>query len=178
MPHLAEALQQGALRYCPVCDGYEVIGQSVGVIADEGADTFEARYLRHFTEQVTMFLVSDEVRFTEAQRHELDRARIRVVPTPIDSIRLRDGRVTLRHGDAQTTVDSLYCALGMKVHTRLAIDLGAAHDEDGYLAVDHHQQTTVPGLYAVGDIVKGLNQITVAVGGAAKAAAAIHLSLL
>ena len=56
--------------------------------------------------------------------------------------------------------------------------LGAEHDEDGALIVDHAQRTSVPGLYAVGDVVKGLNQISVAVGQAAKAASAIHLTLL
>jgi thioredoxin reductase (NADPH) len=65
----------------------------------------------------------------------------------------------------------------MKVHGELAIALGAEHDVDGYLLTDRHQQTAVPGLFAVGDVVKGLNQISVAVGQAAKAASAIHLRL-
>jgi len=178
MPYIAQALQQGALRYCPVCDGYEVMGQSVGVIADEGSDTFEALYLRHFTNHVTVFVVSGEVRFTEAQGRELDAAGIAVIDTPVTSIRLRDARVAVQHGEQETIVDSLYCALGMQVHSGLAAALGARHDDDGYLFTDEHQQTTVPGLYAVGDVAKGLNQITVAVGGAATAAAAIQLSLL
>lgn len=178
MPHLGEALQQGALRYCPVCDGYEVIGQEVGVIADQGSDTFEALYLRHFSDRVTVFIVSNEVRFTQAQHSELDKAGIAIIPTPIDSIRLWNGRVTVRYGEDQTTIDSLYCALGMKVHSQLATTLGAEHDQEGYLIVDEHHQTTVPGLYAVGDVAKGLNQIAVATGGAATASAAIHLSLL
>jgi thioredoxin reductase (NADPH) len=177
MPHLADALRQGALRYCPVCDGYEVIGQAVGVIADDGSDTFEALYLRHFSERVTVFPVSDAVRFGAGQREQLQRAGVTLVEQPLASIRLWEGRVTVQHGDAQTQVDSLYCALGMRVHSELATALGAEHDEDGYLGVDRHQQTSVPGLYAAGDVVKGLNQIAVAVGGAAIAASAIHLAL-
>ena len=178
MPHLALALQEGALRYCPVCDGYEVIDQHVGVVADHGSDTFEAMYIRHFADRVTIFPVSEEVRFDDAQRNELAAANIGVVREPLASIRLWDGRVTVSHGDHETAVDSLYCALGMKVHSELAIALGAEHDDDGYLLTDRHQQTAVPGLYAVGDVVKGLNQISVAIGQAAKAASAIHLTLL
>jgi thioredoxin reductase (NADPH) len=177
MPHLDDAIQQGALRYCPVCDGYEVIGQAVGVLADEGGDTFEALYLRHFSDRLTVFPVSDAVRFNARQREQLQRAGVALVEQPLTSIRLWEGRVTVRHGDAQTQVDSLYCALGMRVHSDLATALGAEHDEDGYLLVDHHQQTRVPGLYAAGDVVKGLNQIAVATGGAAVAASAIHLAL-
>ena len=44
----------------------------------------------------------------------------------------------------------------------MPISHGAALGEDGRLAVDDHQQTSVPGLYAAGDVVRGLNQLTVA----------------
>lgn len=43
--------------------------------------------------------------------------------------------------------------------------------------MDPHQQTSVPGLYAAGDVVKALNQMSVGVGHAAVAATAIHNSL-
>jgi thioredoxin reductase (NADPH) len=56
--------------------------------------------------------------------------------------------------------------------------MGAAADELGYLNVDAHQQTTIQGLYAAGDVASGLNQISVAFGGAAIAASAIHNALL
>ena len=54
-----------------------------------------------------------------------------------------------------------------------AVPLGA-RCSDGELVVDAHQQTTVPGLYAAGDVVKALNQMSVGVGHAAIAATAIH----
>ena len=59
----------------------------------------------------------------------------------------------------------------------LATGLGAEHDEDGMLIVDDHQRTSVPGLYAVGDVVRGLGQIGVAMGQAAIAASTINSSL-
>ena len=55
VPHLAEALRDGALRFCPVCDAYEVIGQRVGVLVAGVAGIHEAVCLRRYTEQVTMF---------------------------------------------------------------------------------------------------------------------------
>jgi len=178
MPHLAEALQQGALRYCPVCDGYETRGRAVGIVADHGSDALEAVYVRHFTHQLTVFRVDDEVHFTEAQRRRLVESGITLVNEPVSSIRLWDGRVAVRHGETETTVDSLYAALGTDVHSTLASVLGAEHDAHGYLICDGHHQTTVPGLYAVGDVAMGLNQIAVATGAAAIAAAHIHLELL
>jgi thioredoxin reductase (NADPH) len=68
----------------------------------------------------------------------------------------------------------LYSALGLHPRTELALALGAEHDDRGNLVVDDHNQTTVRGLYAAGAIVRGLDQIVVAMGHAAVAATAIH----
>ena len=72
------------------------------------------------------------------------------------------------------TADVLYPMLGCDVHSDLAAALGAARNDVGCLLVDDEQQTTVPGLYAAGDVVSDLHQISVAVGHAALAATAIH----
>ena len=177
MPHASEALRDGALRYCPVCDGFEVIGQAVGVIADGPRGVSEALYLRHFTERLTLFLASGESALGDLDRRRLAEAGIRCVLEPIRSVRLWNRRVTVGHGEAETVCDSVYCALGMRVHSDLAVQLGTAVDEAGYLVTDKHQRTSVPGLYAAGDVASGLNQITVAAGEAATAAAAIHQAL-
>jgi len=55
--------------------------------------------------------------------------------------------------------------------------MGAETDRGGELIVDGHMQTTIADLYAAGDAVSGLNQVSVAVGHAAVAATAIHNSL-
>jgi thioredoxin reductase (NADPH) len=70
--------------------------------------------------------------------------------------------------------DTLYPALGLTHATQLATRLGARASATGELEVDEHLQTSVPGLYAAGDVVAGLNQINVAAGHAAIAATAIH----
>lgn len=101
-----------------------------------------------------------------------------MAPGVVKSIRFWDGRVTVRHGESETICDTVYSALGMHVHSQLATNMGAAADELGYLNVDAHQQTTIQGLYAAGDVASGLNQISVAFGGAAIAASAIHHALL
>lgn len=179
MPYLEEAVQSGALRYCPVCDGYEVIDQAVGVLADGEAGAKEALYLRNFTPQLTVFGVAAELRISESTRLKLQEAGIALAPGPVASIRQWNGRVTVRHGtgadERETVCDSLYAALGMHIRSELAE--GADRDGDGYLMTDRHQRTSIEGLYAAGDVAQGLNQISVAAGGAAIAAAAMHLAL-
>ena len=75
------------------------------------------------------------------------------------------------------TFDVLYPMLGENARSELAAGLGAATADCMELRVDDHQCTTIPGLYAVGDVVQGLNQISVAAGQAAVAATRIHNQL-
>jgi len=170
-------VRNGALRYCPVCDGFEVVGQEVGVIADGPAGVREALYLRDFTDRLTVFLQQGAEAIGDDERLRMREAGIRWVDEPIRSIRVWNGRVTISHRDGESSCDSVYCALGMKVHSDLALQLAARVDDSGYLQVDAHQRTSVPSLYAAGDVASGLNQISVAVGAAAIAAAAIHQQL-
>jgi thioredoxin reductase (NADPH) len=73
--------------------------------------------------------------------------------------------------------DTVYPVLGGDAQSQLAIGLGARVDDGGSLIVDDKQQTTVEGLFAIGDVVSALNQISVAMGHAAIAASAIHQRL-
>lgn len=60
-------------------------------------------------------------------------------------------------GAPSRTFDHLYLALGCELESRLAVAWGARHDDAGKLVVDAHQQTSIDGLYAAGDVVLGLN---------------------
>lgn len=177
MPHVREALETGALRYCPVCDAYEAIGCAVGVYADGPAGVGEAVYLRHFSGDITLFVEEGDAALSDDDRRRLTRAGIRWSRAPVDSIRREGARVVVQHGTERSVCDTLYCALGLQVHSGLAQALGAALDDTGYVEVDAHHATSVPGLYAAGDVAQGLNQIAVAAGGAAIAASAMHRAL-
>ena len=71
-------------------------------------------------------------------------------------------------------LDVLYPTLGCTVRSDLAAALGAECSDVGTLTVDDHQRTTVEGLFAAGDVVADLHQLSVATGHAAIAATAIH----
>lgn len=177
-PHMAQALQQGLVRYCPVCDGHEVIGQRVGVFGRDASAAAEALFLRHFTEHLTVFVEAGAGRLQDADARALADAGVRLVPAPVRAIQLLGDGIRVVHGDSATDCDSLYCALGLAVHNACALQLGARCAADGYVLTDAHGATSVPGLYAAGDLAQGLNQLAVAAGQAAIAAAAMHRVLL
>lgn len=177
MMDVSEALDAGALRYCPVCDAYEVIGKTVGVYAESQAGFAEALYLRHFTPHVTLFVASGAQALAAPERARLQEAGVRWTEAPVKALRLDQGRVAVVQTDGTRWCDTLYAALGVKVHSQLASGLGASLDAGGYVETDAHHATGVRGLYAAGDVCKGLNQIAVALGGAAVAASAMHQAL-
>ena len=177
MPHVRAALEAGVLRYCPVCDAYEVVGKAVGVYANGPAGVAEAIYLRHFSADITLFMAQGGPGLAAEERSRLAEAGIRWNDAPVDAIRRSGERVELMHAGTRTLCDTLYCALGLTVHSQIGVALGASVDDTGYVQVDAHHATSVPGLYAAGDASTGLNQIAVAMGGAAIAASAIHREL-
>ena len=73
--------------------------------------------------------------------------------------------------------DSIYPALGSDTHSGLAAMVGADRSDVGCIAVDSHQRTSVPGLYAAGDVVIGLDQISHAMGHGGVAATTIRNDL-
>lgn len=175
-----QALENSILRYCPICDGYEAINKKTVVLGFSKGGLAEALFVRHYTPHITLLTLGMEMRLTSLEQEKLKKAQLRVFMDPVLDIQYQEKdkviTVSFQNGHAES-FDVMYSALGTKVNSELARQVGAALDEDGKVDVDSHMQTSVPGLYAAGDIVVGLNQIAVAMGQAAVAATAIHNSL-
>ena len=128
---------------------------------------------RTYSSDVTLLTLGE--RLDPADAESLAEHRVRIVEEPISGLEMEGGRIrALRAASGELRFDVLYSALGLKCRSELALHLGARHDEDGALLVDEHCQTSVKGLFAAGDIVKGLDQVVVAMGQAAIAATHIH----
>lgn len=175
------ALEAGKLRYCPVCDGWEAggpaFGAHVGVVGAESHGVAEALFLRTFTPHVTLFTL-EECELHEKDRKDLAEHGVAWDPRPVTAYDFSGERVRLcfAGGDA-AEVDTLYPALGSEPNVALMHALGLRTDEDQCVMIDRHQRLGVRGLYAAGDIVAGLDQISVAMGQAAVAAVTIHNDL-
>jgi thioredoxin reductase (NADPH) len=173
-----EAVRRGLLRYCPICDAYEVTGRRLALVGSRRCRVHEAMLLRAYTADLTLLTLGEPWDMPGEERAMLAEAGVGIVEAPARAIAVEGGAIVARTEDGgRHAFESLYAALGLRARSGLATALGAGHDADGALAVDDHQQTTVPGLYAAGDVVQGLAQISVAMGHAAKAATAIHNGL-
>ena len=176
LPDLPDAIRRGLVRYCPICDGYESRERRIAVIGHGERGLGEALFIaRTYSDDVTLLTLGCPMDLDEKQRAALAEHQVKVVEQPIEGLDVKDGRIAaLRGGGQEHRFDLLYSALGLHYRSELAVALGAEHDGRGALRVDAHNQTTVKGLYAAGDIVRGLDQIVVAMAHAAVAATHIH----
>ncbi len=172
------AVKAGLLRICPICDGYESAGLNLGVIGSCDHAAAEALFLRTYTDRITVVVPRSLGRTTDTRRRELAEAGIALEEVEDEALQIHGSSIgCMTLGGREHRFDVIYAALGSRPRNALALAAGAATGEDGRLIVGDHGETSVPGLYAAGDLVRGLNQVAVAVGEAARAATAIHNGL-
>lgn len=169
-----DALARGLLRYCPICDGYEVTDKRVGVIGTGDHGMREALFLRGYTRDVTLIAPGAAHDLDDACRAKLDEAGIAHLDGPCTPITIDGDTIRVDTPGGPQRFDSIYPALGSIIRSELAVAAGAKASADGCLEVDDHQRTSVPGLFAAGDVVKGLDQISHAMGEAGVAATTIR----
>jgi thioredoxin reductase (NADPH) len=171
------AAATGRLRFCPVCDGYEVRDQDVAVIGASEHGVREALFLRAYTRAVTLVSPDGPHALTAGERAVLAEAGVLVADGPVSNFRLESAGLGFQSALGWRAFEAVYPAMGSIVHSSLAGDLAAKLTEDGCIKVDAHQRTSVQGLYAAGDVVKGLDQISHAMGEAGVAATTIRNDL-
>ncbi|RVD66743.1 NAD(P)/FAD-dependent oxidoreductase [Mesorhizobium sp. M7A.F.Ca.ET.027.03.2.1] len=171
---LAQAIANGSVRLCPVCDAYEARGKRLGVVGNEHLALKEALFLKDYSPHVAMlFNYPEDV--SRAIRDRAARAGIAIWDRVDDLIPRPPGiMVEMASGAPARELDVIYPSMGCDVRSELATALGADCDETGYVRVGENLESSVPGLYAIGDVAAGLNQIAVAFGQAALAATHIH----
>ena len=171
------ALARGLLRYCPICDGYEVTDKRIAVIGTETHGHNEAVFLRTYSKDVTLIAPNAEHALSQEERAKLDALGVAIIDGPCRSLRIDGDQILIPTPAGELAFDTAYPALGSVIRSELAVALGAEASTDGCMKVDDHQRTTIPGLYAAGDVVKGLDQISHAMGEAGVAATTIRNDL-
>lgn len=75
---------------------------------------------------------------------------------------------------SELAVDGIFVAIGNQPNTAIVDSFSPEKDGSGYLVVDKRQQTSVPGLYAAGDITTGSNKFQQTIMSAAEGCLAAH----
>lgn len=172
--------RRGLLAYCPICDGFERgIAGRVGLLIRDNCGLEKIPFLSKVCPDLHV-LTTEEFRPSAKHRKEMERFGARFYPEPVRRIEAVKGRQLAVHfyGRRSLLLRTVYVELGCKVRDAAFAQLrGLRKTKQGFLIVSYHQETSIPGLFAVGDCVNALAQVSVAAGQAAIAATRVHNEL-
>jgi len=171
------------VSYCAVCDGAFFKGEVLAVVGGGDAAVEEADYLTRYAEKVYIIHRRDELRASQIiQKRAFKNPKIEVIwnkvveevegePKGVTQVRLKD---TVTSELSVLPVGGVFILVGFTPNSGL-IKGHFDHDAGGYIITDNHMMTSIPGLFAAGDLrVQLVRQITTAVGDATTAAIAVE----
>ena len=175
------ALTGRGIAYCAACDGMRYRGRTVVVVGGGNSAAADARLLSRIAGKVILVHRRDTLRATKVYHDPLMRAEnleFRWNSTVIEllhgdqltGVRLRDVKTG---AETEVPCDGVFISVGREPATELVRDQ-IALDKSGYVAAGETTETSVPGVYAVGDVrTKPLRQVVTAV---ADGATAVHMA--
>jgi thioredoxin reductase (NADPH) len=172
------------VSYCAICDGAFFRKQTIAVVGGGDAATEEADFLTRYADKVYLIHRRQALRASRILQQRLfENPKIEVIwDTVVESIegddqglvrtlKLRNVRTDERRDLAAT---GIFVFVGFRPNTGIIVG-HVAHDEMGYLVTDDKMETSIPGLFAAGDVRSQLTrQVTTAVGDATTAAIAVE----
>lgn len=183
VPGEAEYYGRG-VHYCATCDGAFYREKRLVVIGGGNSAVQEALFLTRFTTRIDL-LVRSTIKASEVLQHDLEGAvkegKIVVhLDTQTQEIVSTDGKVTsvnaIKNGEPVAfETDGVFVFVGLKPNTEFLSGSAIELDDQGLIKTDAHLQTSMPGVYASGDVRSGATmQIASAVGEGASAALSIR----
>ncbi len=165
------------ISYCATCDGPLYRGKTVVVVGGGNTAAMDALFLANIVEKVYLVHRRNELR---AEKTYADRliasSNVEILWDTVLLEVLGDEVVTdVKLHNTKTNrkwtqrVDGVFIAVGCEPNSRFCEPTDLNLDEKGNILVDSHQQTNIPGVYAIGDITGEPRQIVRACGDAVKA---------
>ena len=167
--------------HCPHCDGFQSTGKRLIIISSGDKAINYAKEFLGWTEDITLF-INDSYQIKIEELDEAKKLKIKVIQNDIPvkinvnkkgsitGIVCKSGRLYLG--------DVIFYYIGYKVRNQIARQLGCGVDDQGFVKVNNMQQTTIPNVYAVGDIATDRHYVVLATASGALAAISIYESLL
>lgn len=170
-----------SVLHCPYCHGFEFSGQRLGVLNVSPKSIHQAMLISEWG-PTTLYLNGA----SEPEASSLDQLRkrgIAVEPARVKELRGSGARLSaIELADGRTSaVDALYLGPRTRLNSAIAQQLGCELDEGPFgsiIRTDDARMTTVSGVYAAGDIMRGAHSVTWASADGVTAGVAVHRSLI
>lgn len=179
IPNWPDCVLAGKIRLCPICDGYDVLDQNIALVSTLQCSLDHAIFLRTYSKKITLFCNPSALSLPAEAKEKLAAAGVVVAKEAIETFTFTETQKPIIRdiNGEEFLFDVIYLMQGETKRNRLAVELGATFASNELLMVNEHQCTSIAGLYAAGDLVSILHQVSVATGQAAIAAADIHNTL-
>lgn len=161
--------------HCPYCHGYEVRDERTGILSNGDMAFDFTRLISNWTKDLTLF-TNGPATLTAAQREKLAQHQIEVIETEIEKLVHQQGQLEqlfFKDGSG-FYLKALYAPSPFEQHCKIPEQLGCELTEEGYIKTDPGYETTIEGVYAIGDNATKMRTVANAV--AMGTAAGIALS--
>lgn len=180
IPGLADCWGK-TVAQCPYCHGYELADRTTGLLAVDAIPMHHATHLRDWTDDLV--LLENGVPVMPEEAEKLDRPGLRREAGRVLRVHHSEGAIEAVELDGGRRVEmrALYLVTWQEPASPLAEDLGCEVVETPmgrHLKVDDHQRTSVPGVFAAGDLARPFPSATQAASTGNRAGAACHQDLL
>ena len=168
------------LHWCLHCDAYMFVDEPVFVMGTGDSAAHVAMIMLNFTSDVDLLTRGEEPEWSEETATLLENHPIEVVHEEIVGMEKDDDGWLTAFVFEDGTIEEYrggFPMYGSDYNTDLAESLGVERNDDGTIAVDDHGRTNVDGVYAVGDVTPGHNQIPTAMGEGARCGIGNHYDL-
>lgn len=164
--------------HCPYCHGYEIRQQETAIFATGNIAFHLATLVRNLTDQLTI-LTNQEHDFRPEQLQKLEKHGIKINEKEMGEIKHEHGHlseVVFKDGTS-LTLDAMYTSVPFQQTSDIPMSLGCELTEEGHIAVDGFQKTTVSGIYACGDNASGMRSIANAISSGSLAGAMVNMGI-
>lgn len=171
----------GILGYCPICDGYDHIEHKVALFIKNNHCFRKIRFISALCPKLVI-IPTGKISYSTKLKSFANENKLKLLSTPLDRLeynkRSKKLLVYVKYLKKPFVMDFAYVSLGVEFDKTAVSRLkNLRTTKDGYIVTSSHQETSIPGLYAVGDCVNALAQVSVAIGQAALASTRIHHDL-
>lgn len=169
------------VHYCATCDGAFYRDKRIVVVGGGNSAVQESIFLTRFASHIDLLVRSDHFRASDVLQHELENHKDKITVhfnTTTDEIVGEDNKVVKVIGTDKTSgqkvdfpTDGVFVFVGLSPNSQFLVKSEIKLDEIGFIITDQKLQTTMPGVFAAGDIRCGATmQIASAAGEGATAA--------
>ena len=145
-----QQFEMKGISYCAVCDGFFYRKKKIGIIGSGKYMEHELAFLSQMTQDITIFTNGES---------KVD-SSFKVVSEPILSFYGEDHLAGVETTNDKYDLDGVFVAIGEMSTFDLVKHLGIEIDKNNNIVVDNDYQTNMSGLYAIGDAIGGILQVT------------------